>query len=1160
MTFSKRPINEAAPSSESARASLQASLREALAADVRVWVLVAEPGMGKTTFLRGIMREFAASPFVSVRHPLGTDTPSGFWSALLSQIDLEGSRSPGSPHEAARWAADHLPLAEGNRRLVFVDSIERAVGLLDASGFAGLDELASGVTVAIGARPGPHLDLLASGGAKLVWLDSQSVGNINDIRAWVSERLEGFPPEAVEAVVESSEGNFLVAHHLAEALCSGELAPHDLAETPAALEAALAAMWSELLDTVPVDMHDDVVRVACVLSEAGEPLPAVSIADFLGFSASRVRRVLVYLRPLLHTDKVGHRFFSSRMSGLVASRFRRDLVQVHEQIVSFFRDAYPSWEEMDDRYGWFYLGHHCDRLARTARRRDYSTLHWLGEGPYIKAKLAHTQSLSAVLQDLCRCLRAALEERNLPRIVGYGLRIPRLRAQEAVHGLHDLADLGKFELATERALLLKSESARLKALLLLAWQAAQEERLDTASEILIRARDVVNPDFLDEERLLYAYIMTDLLAVLPQNEVFGVLFNCRSRSRNISVAWRISLMDKLPREIRMEALKLGLHVARQIPDRDERNACQAKLTSEYAALKAMRRGENCESTKALISEVNVVKCDFENHEGLKAALEALEQAQEDPEAAFHQALEIASGFAWEPRKVQGFAALAQVLTQRADEEWTVKAFDELISVIVSLRSPEERQSAVISITRIITGRPREIGWRGVHMRLGAVIETVEDRVLRVTAWVWLALALHESRDFKGAHDTLNKCASLAFHIDSSEEQVRSLALLSSCAVAIGNPNRARELAFHGLQVAEAPAANKVDVETRAAMVVGVSANVSEERSLEYFDFSIKAAREMPDMRVRASLLSALANGLAELGERDRANAVQDQAVGVARAMDPGAAQAKVLGTLAVQEALWGNVPKADQLLKEAEAAARNEPQQSLRRDALLATAACLRSCGNETNSRSIVIEVYGELEKLTTGQLAQASELAQLAQLVGGNDSRMAKVSALLKRAGKGLRSGNAPTRDEGLLLLAQAWLSLNDLEQAKAEFAAVEGIEERMRGRVLLAKALIRTSPEESLNLLTHIPIFEERMRGVRECTVELLRSGPMSRRKEVLDTLAELTLLAIDDEVTADILVGRWVNLETNRKSVIDALGKLGYSAEAMKSGRVADTQSVE
>ena len=539
---------------------LKERLHQALERKVSTWVIVGEPGMGKTSFIRELLCDYPDSPYVQVRRPMGTDHATGFWSALLTQLDLEGSRIPSSPHEAARWARAHLPVSGDQNSLVLVDALERATCLVDSSGIAGLDMPMQGVTVVIAARPGDHIDALVASGAEIVWLDPQAPEHQAEFKQWLAECCGTDNDEDIAELDAVSGGNFLVASHLLAALRDG-VQLHDLSDTPESLQSALISIWNDVFENTSVDMQEDLVSVACMLSEAGEPLPPSSLGDFLGFSAARVMRVLALLNPLLVKCGQGYRFFTERLGRLVAMRYKRDLVRVHERVITFFREAYPSWEEMDDRYGWFYLGYHCDRLARTLRRRDFSTLHWLGEGPYIKAKLAHTQSLSAVIQDLSRCLGAALEERNLPRIVGYGLRIPRLRAQECANGLHDLADLGQFELGADRAKLFRGESSRLKALLLLAWQAAEEGKDDIARDIVRTANDVVQPDITEEDRLLFAYIIADLLQVVPADNIWPLFFGCRVPAHAVECALRLSMMQGLGRDLRMNVIKVAMGCA-----------------------------------------------------------------------------------------------------------------------------------------------------------------------------------------------------------------------------------------------------------------------------------------------------------------------------------------------------------------------------------------------------------------------------------------------------------------------------------------------------------------------------------------------------------------------------------------------------------------------
>gem|GEM_PF-2757473 len=336
--------------------------------------------------------------------------------------------------------------------------------------------------------------------------------------------------------------------------------------------------------------------------------------------------------------------------------------------------------------------------------------------------------------------------------------------------------------------------------------------------------------------------------------------------------------------------------------------------------------------------------------------------------------------------------------------------------------------------------------------------------------------------------------------------------------------------------------------------MGVAAGVTRERSLELFQTSANAARELPDLRLRANLLCALAQGLARLGEESWARKLQDQALGAARALEPGVSQAVTLAALAIQESAWGDVARAAQVTREAEEAARLEEVPRLRCEAFLAVAAAHRVAADEAGAQNLIAEALAELERLPVQELAAALALRQAAGLVRNGQSADALMD-LLRRARKGLKGLPPRAQDEGLLALGQAWLVLGRFEEARSALAGLADRELRLQGRVLLARALVRSRPDEALDLLRRIPVLEERMRGVRECTVELSREVLASRREEVLDALAELTLLAVEDEATADVLAGRWVNLISDRQAVIDSLRKIGYPMEDLVAGRLSD-----
>ncbi len=1216
-------------------------IAELVASGTALIALISEPGMGKSAFLRDLQMRHPGSPLVRIRQPLGTHTAEGFWTAMLNQLGIRGDKKvPKTVHEMAELVADTLSKSKSKDKplLILIDGLENAPELLDSCGVAGFDWDIDQVVTIVAIRPGICAEELVAGGATPVIIDPHSEENREELLFWLSEQFDNDDSGVIHDIVSHSEGNFMVAAYLAKGVLNGTIAAHDLEQSPSELVTVFSSMLDSLVMSIPSEEQEDAVSVLCMLAEAGEPLPAMSLADFLGFSSSRVRRLLARLAQVLHVKDDCYTIFNSRMSSVISQHYSRTMAKVHRQVITYFRVTYPSWEDMDDRYGWFYLGHHCDRLARVSRHCDFSALHMLGEGPYIGAKLDYTKSISAVLKDLRRCLKASLEEESLSRIVSYGLRIPRLRAMHAANGLHDLADMGLYELAMERARLLRSESSRMKAYLLLAWQASEDGKCELARSILNEASQIVQPDIIPEERLLTAFIVADLIKRIPYSEVLPIIFNIVSYEQVAEIIFRVAILRTLDVPRRKEVLRRGLDYVSTIDNQDY----VLRWTECFQLISAKLKEEeddDCTSIygRELISEINRVSSDYGENEAIGRAFEILEEACATTDAAspvsktldeattpemsaskdvshdskeegqsssegdsdsksdsaadnsddegsdersplyeaaeeaslaieravskrerivnaYRAALELVSNVRWESRKVGAIAAFTKILIRHSDEDWVAAAFDELVGVIVSVHLPEERQKATVAVTRLVTGQTSAKGWRDVFERLSALIETFENPRLRVRAWAWLALALYEARDYKGAISVLSKAASLAFHITDPTAQGNELALLSSCAVAIGHANTARNLAYHCLQVCEAPSNSRVDAEVRAALVVGASANVSEEKSLEYLSSSIQAAQGIPDMRVRASLLVALAGGVAKLGEADWARRVQNQALGVARAMEPGATQAKTLASLAVQEYAWGEVYRADQICREAEIAANDEENGYAQREALMAVAVAHRVGGREGRARELLKRVIDCLAEVSSEELANTADVVQVATLATECKQRDA-VIALLERLSNDIINITGERHDSGLLKLTNAWLLLKEFDKARASLSHITDIQARIKGRILLAVALIRTHHDEAIDILSRIPIFEERMRGVRECATALLSDRSKSRRQEVLHTLSQLTMMAVEDEATADYILGRWIGLNNNRQAVLECAEKLGYSIEDLLAGNMVE-----
>ena len=840
-------------------------------------VLVGPPGVGKSEFLRELAKRHPYSILVDVRRPLGTHRQEGFWTALLAQTDLEGKKLPIQPFEASRWAQEHLPIDGQQPRLVVIDSLDRAHDLLDGSGFAGLDRPIPGVRLVIATRPTHDLAGLERSGAKIFQLRQEDADNQLDLEGYLSERLRQMnrSQTALPRLLRLSGGNFLVGRLVADAFSEHLLDHQDLKRDASfdlpALDRALTSLWEEVVHQADAPA-EELARVACCLCESGEPLTANSLADFLGLSASHVHRIVKDLHPLLKEHPDGRlELFHPALCHLLARLFQRDLVSIHRGVVAYFREAFPSWEEMTDPYGWRFLGHHCDRLARTARRIDFSVLHWLGEGPYLRAKLKHTRSLKAVLDDLHRCLRAALEEVDLPRIINYGLQIPRLTSEEAAPGLHEMADLGELELAHERASLLRDERVRMFGYLLLAWQSWHEGKPELVERFLSEARVVPRPRLWEDDLPLLLTLVADL-ASHDRVAAFSLLDREEEPLKAVSYALRLGQNQRLSEELRLAALEQGWVWSSRVEDAEDRESARRSLAHEKA-----RVGGNGTATRLTGRDL--------------APLEEL--LVDFTEDHFHKAVELIGSLRWEQRKVIALGAVATGLARQVQQgaTWPKDAYLQLTQLVVQLVSPDERSKALMRLIQSVGEAARRPFSLELTERFAAVAETLEDLHLRSRAFAVLGNCLHRLRDFRTSNLRFSESARLSFLVEDKEQRAQALVFVAGCVAETGDHNRARDLAFHSLQAFCEPPAERVDQDTRISLAVGLVSHGGQEYSTSMMNVAAQTANEEVELGRRAVALVAVSRGMYRLGEIEWARKLFEQALGSARGVAPGAATA-----------------------------------------------------------------------------------------------------------------------------------------------------------------------------------------------------------------------------------------------------------------------------
>lgn len=1096
-------------------------------------LLVGEPGIGKSAFLRELARRRKDVVSVDLRQPLGTHDATGFWQALLSQLDLEGKKVPGTAVEAARWAEEMLPLKGKKSRLVLLDSFDAAAGVWDGHGLPGLERL-EGVKILIACRPGSHVNALQRAGAAIVRLDSRRPENLSDLDAFVRSVVESrnLGAELVELAKAESFGNFLVAEGLLRGMASGELSVHQVDDNPVRLHHMLWGLWEEVVARVPREEVRELSRVACALAEAGEPLDSDSISDFLGMSAVRVRQLISVLEPLLRERHDRYSLFNPKMSLTIARYLQRDLVTVHGDVVTFFRETFPSWEEMDDRYGWFYLAHHCDRFARTSRRRDFSVLHWLGEGPFIKAKLRHTGSLSSVLQDLMRCLRAALEQGDLPRTVSYGLTIPRLRADEAARSTHLQADLGNFHSARENAELIVGEGSRFLAFLLLAWQALEEEKPALMHDFLDLALAVPVPALKDVDMPLFLRMAGDfLLRADTRSKALRLLDLEEDPYRAAISCLGLGRSERLGEEIRREVIELGISITSRFEEEGVRESRLGEFARLLEDLGEAKRAKKLATPKAL-------KQQFDPNLLVKA---------EDPKAKFQEAMKLCASKRWDPVRATGYVGLCEALRRLGPEDWVIQSFMEIMAAGEEIKLARERLRVWLAVTDGLARLGTRAGAVELFEKLASLAGNLEEASLQARLLADVGAALYRIREFRASSRRFSEAAELAFGLEDRSERGDTLSFVAGQVARAGHSLRARDLAWHALETREQPMPFPVDQNCRATLKLAVASILSDQKSVEMFQMGAEAVSQADEYgpELKAATLATLAGGISRLGDSAWSRKLLDQAIGAARAMDPGAAKTVTLSSLAAQESAGGDVGKAEQLLKEAVEALGAETDPGGKAEGYVAVATAFEGMALRKQARAHLGQALKQLENVPATTLASSRALLCTASLAEHQDLRD-RVRDLVRKAEASLDEVSASQRDDDRLALLEIHAALGDFDEARAYLPQFDSTTVRSKALAKLARVIIRQEPEEAIAYLRAIPLVSVRMEAIRRCTIEVNSELRPSMQVEMRRTLVQLTLLSMDDQTTADMIVSRWVFFDPRPTSLNQTAVKMGWLVE--------------
>lgn len=948
-------------------------------------------------------------------------------------------------------------------------------------------------------RPSLGMARLQGCGVRWDHLDSLDVNNLNDLATFLSGH-----PQA-EQVLRSSGGNFGLAQMLLSANSEVEVLRH---------------LWEkaeECLEQAP--LRELSSQILTLLGETGGPLETWRLCDFLGSSNMRVRQALLAIEPLLKRRGDRYQVFSPWLGKAATWAHFRDLEILHASIITYFRETYPSWDEMSDSYGWDYLVHHCDRFARTSRRTDFSVLHWLGEGPFLRLKLRQGGKLPSVVRDLERCLQAAMEEEDLGRIAFYAFQLPRVRQERLASELHRLADLGHLEAAQEYALLIPRENHKQLALLILAWQASEEHRKALADVLVTQALQVDAGGMMPEVNLLMVSLCACLLKTMPHREhdILNLLGRDEHTGRAASNYLTLGLVEGLEDRLRNLVLRQGWSQAPQGSGRD-----QQRLSSFIGqSLRALKQFELAQLWSGALARPSLSQEDFD------ARLKELMEQENEVERLDH------------------LVELADQVT-RQNPDWLPHGVAVLSQSMQNFQQPDLWLRGFAQLSRLwMTLGPVPEAFDGLE-RLTTLAKEMElEESVRVRILADLALGFSRLGDTTRSQQMISKAAAGAVGMTDPSQKNAALAFVAAATAQLNSPSRARDLAFTLLESLEPPPGAQQDHFCRLTFRLASSASGSAEQMRQALG---QDQRELVGLgnspRERAYLLLGLARAAHHSGDGDWADTLLQQASVQAHMLVVPKLKTWTLADLACLAWDMGQHERYRSFLDEAEEALQQE--QSLIQRLEGAVDICrAQAHSKDRTARARHRQILQDLTRVNPIEVCLSPTLPRLWPLLQEAETQTMAHALLdqLRRVPVDLSPRDRDFYYSGLLHLE---LAFGEFDRAMASLGPVVSPQIRSSALVDLAVGLTARDPREGLQWLPHISRQPDRLRAIRLILSALGSEKRPWRKQACHEALQRLTMLAQEDEATVDLVVSYWLTRESDRRK-FEATGKrMGWTPE--------------
>jgi len=407
------------------------------------FVLVGEPGIGKTAWAAHVVREHQALHHFNVS-AMGIVRPDQALENLCAQIiarfqldqpylPVNAGRDGSLLDKLLRQAAERLT---GSKLVIVIDALDEAQMPADVRGTNAIylpSSLPLGVYFVLTRRPQPVLLETAPGTSLEVFaLGADLPANQADVRAYLHQQATR--PEIavrladrhivtehfVEELAERSAGNFMYLAYLLPDIATGLLDPLNLTGLPQGLRGYYERFWNEL-ESAKGEGREAWTKlykpVIGMLAAAREPVSVAWIGRILGLDPDEVADfALVRWRKFLYrADVAGEarwQLYHASFADFLEDKLD-GAVSYHGQIADYYRVSCDyNWvklTDLDDAYG---LRHVATHLAGARWWEDLHNL--VAEGtlqqlPWAQARFQAEGDYGGFLADLALAWNHASE-------------------------------------------------------------------------------------------------------------------------------------------------------------------------------------------------------------------------------------------------------------------------------------------------------------------------------------------------------------------------------------------------------------------------------------------------------------------------------------------------------------------------------------------------------------------------------------------------------------------------------------------------------------------------------------------------------------------------------------------------------------------------------